>query len=80
MVVPGPPYGTESTIGEPAMLSVTKPGNILIASAPLSLALIGGKEWFGYTPAVVGFASGQKQPLWSENANTGYDAVFQSAQ
>jgi DNA-binding beta-propeller fold protein YncE len=79
VVVPGPPYGSQSTIGEPAMLSVTKPGNILIASAPISLALIGGKEWFGYSPAVVGFVSGQKQPLWSEYANTGYDAVFQPA-
>jgi hypothetical protein len=79
IVVPGPPYGSESTIGEPAMLSVTKPGNILIASAPISLALIGGKEWFGFSPAVVGFVAGQNQPLWSEYANTGYDAVFQPA-
>jgi hypothetical protein len=79
IVVPGPPYGSESTIAEPAMLSVTKPGDIVIASAPLSLALIQGKEWFGYAPAVVGYASGQTQPLWSEYSPTGYDAVFQPA-
>lgn len=75
IVVPGPPYGSQSTIGEPAMLSVTKPGDILIASAPISLTSIG----FGYAPAVDGFASGQQQPLWSEYENTGYDAVFQPA-
>jgi hypothetical protein len=80
IIVPGPPTsGSQSTIGEPAMLSVTKPGDILIASAPISLELIGGKEWFGYGPAVDGFASGQKQPLWSEYDPTGYDAVFQPA-
>jgi DNA-binding beta-propeller fold protein YncE len=79
IVVPGPPDGSQSTIGEPAMLSVTKPGDILIASAPISLTLIGGKEWFGYAPAVDGFASGQKQPLWIQYENTGYDAVFQPA-
>lgn len=79
MVVPGPVYGSENTVGEPAMLSVTRPGDILIASAPISLALIGGKQWFGYNPAVVGFVSGQKQPLWSEYETTGYDAVFQPA-
>jgi hypothetical protein len=79
IIVPGPPYDSQSTIAEPAMLSVTQPGDILIASAPISLALIGGKQWFGYEPAVVGFASGEKQPLWSEYANTGYDAVFQPA-
>jgi hypothetical protein len=79
IIVPGPPYDYENTIGEPAMLSVTKPGDILIASAPISLALIGEKEWFGYEAAVVGFASGAKQPLWSEYATTGYDAVFQPA-
>ncbi len=34
IVVPGPPYGSESTIAESAMLSITKPGDYLIASAP----------------------------------------------
>lgn len=62
--VPGPAFGSEGTIGEPAMLSVAEPGDILIVSAPLTLALIGGAEWFGYQPAVVGFAAGQTKPLW----------------
>jgi sugar lactone lactonase YvrE len=76
-VVPGPKFGTESTIGEPAMLSMAQPGDVLIAGVPLSLALIGGQEWFGYQPAVVGFAAGQTQPLWGQYDTTGYDAVFQ---
>jgi hypothetical protein len=59
------------------MLSVAQPGDVLIASVPLSLALICGEEWFGYQPAVVGFAAGQTQPLWSQDRTTGYDAVFQ---
>ena len=77
IVVPGPPYGSESTIAESAMLSITKPGDYLIASAPISLALIGGQEWFGYHPAVVGFAPGETLPAWSDYNTTGYDAVFQ---
>lgn len=78
IVVPGPPYSSsEGSTAEPAMLSVTKPGDIVIASAPLSLALIGGQEWFGYAPAVVGYASGKTQPLWSQYQTTGYDTVFQ---
>lgn len=76
-VVPGPSFNSQSTIGEPAMLSVAQPGDVLIASAPLALALIGGVEWFGFQPAVVGFAAGQSHPLWSQYINTGYDAVFQ---
>ncbi|HEY1883776.1 MAG TPA: hypothetical protein VGG51_12125 [Candidatus Cybelea sp.] len=78
IVVPGPVFNSsQSTIAEPAMLSVTQPGDILIVSAPLTLALIGGKEWFGYVPAVVGYAAGQTQPAWSQYVTTGYDAVFQ---
>jgi hypothetical protein len=78
LVVPGPPYSSsEGSIAEPAMLSVTNPGDIVIASAPLSLVLIGGQEWFGYAPAVVGYASGKTQPLWSQYQTTGYDTVFQ---
>lgn len=79
IVVPGPPYASESTIAEPMMLSVSSPGDLLIASAPLSLALIGGKEWFGYAPAIVGYASGQTQPEWSVYHVIGDDAVFQPA-
>ncbi len=79
IIVPGPVYGSESTIAEPMMLSITRPGNLLLASAPISLALVDGKEWFGYEPAVVGFASGQTQPLWSNYNNTANDAVFQPA-
>lgn len=79
IVVPGPPYGSESTIAEPMMLSVSNPGNVLIASSPLSLALIGGKEWFGDAPAIVGYLSGQTQPAWSVFNVTGDDAVFQPA-
>ena len=59
------------------MLSMAQPGDILIVSAPLTLALIGGAEWFGYVPAVVGYAAGQTQPAWSQYTTTGYDAVFQ---
>lgn len=79
IVVPGPPYNSESTIAEPMMLSVSKPGDVLIASAPLSLALIGGEEWFGYAPAIVGYLSGTTQPAWSVYQMTGDDAVFQPA-
>jgi sugar lactone lactonase YvrE len=78
IVVPGPPDSAQNTIGEPTMLSVTRPGDILMASAPISLVLIGGKEWFGYGPAIVGFAAGQTQPAWSEYNITGSDAVFQA--
>ncbi|HEY2474473.1 MAG TPA: hypothetical protein VGI19_06685 [Candidatus Cybelea sp.] len=78
IVVPGPPYSSsEGSIGEPAMLSVTKPGDIVIVSAPLSLVSIGGEEWFGYAPAVVGYAPGKTQPLWSQYQTTGYDTIFQ---
>jgi hypothetical protein len=79
IVVPGPPYDSESTIGETSMISVTQPGDIMMASAPISLALIGGKEWFGYASAIVGFASGQSSPSWSVFNITGTDAVFQPA-
>lgn len=79
IVVPGPAYGSENTIAEPMMLSITHPGDVLIVSAPISLALIGGKEWFGYNPAAVGFAAGQTQPLWSNYDNAANDAVFQPA-
>jgi sugar lactone lactonase YvrE len=78
-LVPGPIYGSEGTIGEPVMLSIA-PGDLLIASAFITLALVQG-EWFGYTPTVDGFASGQSQPLWSVNdiGVAGSDAVFQPA-
>ena len=79
IVVPGPPYNSESTIAEPTMLSVSNPGDVLIASAPLSLALIGGQEWFGYAPAIVGYLSGHAQPAWSVYNVTGDDSVFQPA-
>lgn len=79
IVVPGPPYNSESTIAESMMVSVSKPGDVLIASAPLSLALIGGEEWFGYAPAIVGYAAGTTQPAWSVFNVTGDDAVFQPA-
>jgi sugar lactone lactonase YvrE len=79
IVVPGPPYNSESTIAEPMMLSVSNPGDVLIASAPLSLALIGGQEWFGYTSAIVGYLSGQAQPAWSVYNIFGDDSVFQPA-
>ncbi|HEX3672077.1 MAG TPA: hypothetical protein VHT92_10295 [Candidatus Cybelea sp.] len=79
IVVPGPPYNSESTIAESMMLSVSKPGDVLIASAPLSLALIGSEEWFGYAPAIVGYLSGTAQPAWSVYNVTGNDAVFQPA-
>ncbi|MFY9738140.1 MAG: hypothetical protein WAK11_03715 [Candidatus Cybelea sp.] len=79
IVVPGPLYGSESTIAESMMLSVSNPGDILIASAPISLALIDGQEWFGYAPAIVGYTSGQTQPAWSVYNVIGDDAVFQPA-
>jgi hypothetical protein len=77
IVVPGPPYGSESTIAESMMLSVSNPADVLIASAPISLALIDGQEWFGYEPAIVGYISGQTQPAWSVYNVIGDDAVFQ---
>ncbi|HEX4012328.1 MAG TPA: hypothetical protein VHX17_00405 [Candidatus Cybelea sp.] len=76
IVVPGPPYGSESTIAEPAMLSVSKPGDILMVSAPITLALVSAQEYFGYAPAVVGYVAGQTRPAWSQYMTTGYDAVF----
>jgi hypothetical protein len=79
LVVPGPPYGSESTIAEPMMPSVSNPGDVLILSSPLSLALVGGKEWFGYAPAIVGYLSGKTQPAWSVFSVTADDAVFQPA-
>jgi hypothetical protein len=80
IVVPGPLYNSsESTIAEPMMLSVSNPGDVLIASAPLSLALIGGQEWFGYESAIVGYLSGQAKPAWSVYNLLGDDSVFQPA-
>jgi hypothetical protein len=79
IVVPGPLDGSESTIAESMMLSVSNPGDVLIASAPISLALIDGQEWFGYAPAIVGYISGQTQPSWSVYNVVGADAVFQPA-
>jgi hypothetical protein len=79
IVVPGPPYNSQSTIAESMMLSVANPGDVLIASAPLSLALIGGQEWFGFAPAIVGYIAGQRQPAWSVYNVIGDDAVFQPA-
>lgn len=79
IVVPGPLYGSESTIAESMMLSVTNPGNVLLATAPLSLALVGGQEYFGYAPAIVGYLAGQTQPAWSVYGVTGDDSVFQPA-
>jgi hypothetical protein len=80
IVVPGPLYNSESTIADSMMLSVSSPGDVLIASAPLSLALIDGQEWFGYESAIVGYISGQTQPAWSvDDAIPGDDAVFQPA-
>ena len=58
------------------MLSVTKPGNMLMVGAPISLALVGGEEWFGYYAGVVGYAAEQEAAgvvRLTDNAN---DAVF----
>jgi hypothetical protein len=79
IVVPGPPTASESTIAEPMMLSVTKPGNMLMVGAPISLTLVGGEEWFGYYAGVVGYAAGQKQPAWTNFTDNANDAVFQPA-
>jgi hypothetical protein len=79
IVVPGPPYGSESTIAETFMVSIAQPGDVLMASAPISLALIGGQEWFGYYSIVVGYIAGQTQPAWSVESVTGGDSVFQPA-
>lgn len=77
IVVPGPLYGSETTIAEPAMISITNPGDILIVSAPLTLALVSGEEYFGYFATTVAYAPGSTTPLWSNTNTTGTDAVFQ---
>jgi hypothetical protein len=79
IVVPGPSINSESSIAEPMMLSVTKPGGILMVSAPVSLSLVGGEEWFGYYAGVVGYSAGQTQPAWTNFVNNASDAVFQPA-
>jgi hypothetical protein len=61
------------------MLSVTKPGNILMVGAPISLALVGDEEWFGYYAGVVGYVAGQTQPAWTNFVDNANDAVFQPA-
>jgi hypothetical protein len=77
IVVPGPLYGSERTIAEPAMLSITKPGDILIVSAPITLALVSSEEYFGYLATTVAYARGSTTPLWSNTNTTGTDAIFQ---
>jgi len=79
IVVPGPPFGSQESIGEPLMLSIAA-GTTLLASAPISLVLVQSKEWFGYGAVVAGFADGQSQASWRFYAIADpQDAVFQPA-
>jgi hypothetical protein len=77
LVVPGQPVGQEKTIAEPAFLSVTKPGDVLMVGSPVDLALVSNEEYFGGEAEVAGYALGGSTPIWTNPNTTGLDAVFQ---
>ncbi len=68
-----------ATVGQPMMLSVA-PGDILLASAYLSLGYSNGSGWIGADGVLAAYAAGQSQAMWSLYPGvdlTTDDAVFQ---
>jgi hypothetical protein len=70
-VVPGQPLGSESTVGQPMMLSMAD--DTLLASTTFSIQVASG---FESGPSVVAFTAGQSQPLWIGYGVWATDAVF----
>ena len=70
-IVPGQPIGSESTVGQPMMLSMSR--DTLLASTTFSIQLQSGLL---SGPSVVAFTAGQSQPLWIGYGVWATDAVF----